>query len=251
MNCLLACGCNSRVENAFKLGRRVSWLHHLTCCPGKPRYCSESQSPGLSNRVNMLFEGLVFFSSCPSSLIPHGQCPHDRCICLTFLPLFLSYQTLIQDEANFLPAFCLPKCLWALWKKTLYNHKAGCVIVYCPQPASLTLVCSWVWPVGGGTSRSLEERWKLWVPSLLSCRMLAVPSTMDPRSCRWPSPSAFSLGVRSLSLSLLLRTRRQSWLPTVASHGLLVSFPKPSFKPIIKLFLGYPIWVSICFLTGS
>lgn len=111
---------------------------------GKPCYCFESQFPGLSNRVNMLFEGLVFFSSCPSSLIPRGQCPHDHCICLTFLPLFLSYQTLIQDEASFLSAFCLPKCLWALWKKHYTTIRQACVIVYCPQPASLTLVCSWV-----------------------------------------------------------------------------------------------------------
>lgn len=147
MNCLLACGCNSRVENAFKLGRRVSWLHHLTCCPGKPRYCSESQSPGLSNRVNMLFEGLVFFSSCPSSLIPHGQCPHDRCICLTFLPLFLSYQTLIQDEANFLPAFCLPKCLWALWKKhyTTIRQVVSLYIVPSQPPSPWCVVGCGQW----------------------------------------------------------------------------------------------------------
>lgn len=69
---------------------------------------------------------------------------------------------------------------------------------------------------------------------------LADPSTMDHHSCRWPSPSGFLSGCWEPLLLLLLWARRQSWLPIVASHGLLVSFPKPSFlfnKPIIELCL--------------
>lgn len=143
MSSLFACGCNSRLK-CFQAGQTYLLTPPLKLCLEKPHYCF-AQFPGLSELTCILKE---CFSFPPVPLLSF----HLASIYMTILfvyPSFLSYQTPTQDEASLLPAFCLPSAFLKAFEhceEVLYNHKAG--LCHCPQPASLTQVWSWVWPLG-------------------------------------------------------------------------------------------------------